>query len=296
MSIYCRKETGSWMVAYTDLNGKRHDKSFGKGEEGYASAVAFDQEVKAVKLATKTTPEVSALEEVVSAEKQPIEKGAVCHVVEPECEKSKIASVVTFQQILDEYIEHTRSNGSRNAHLTSWRTVGNSIFIPYFGADADISTIDYGKHILPFINKIRNEPSKYGGVRSNVTINQYGHYLVTLFNYAILRGYISVSPMRLWKPLRVFRKERQITFEDACKIMEYAAPHLKFAIQLVCYLGVRPGPCELFSLTWDDVDFDNKKVHVYASKTNTCRYVDFTDDFAIELKNKKKRLTLATIW
>ena len=94
--------------------------------------------------------------------------------------------------------------------------------------------------------------------------------------------------MRLWKPLKVVRKERKITFEDACKIMEYAVPHVKWAIQLVCYLGVRPGPCELFSLKWSDVDFEKKKVRVYASKTNTNRTVNFTDDFAVLLQEHKK--------
>ena len=44
MSIYCRKDTGSWMVAYKDLNGKRHDKSFGRGPEGEAAANMFYQE------------------------------------------------------------------------------------------------------------------------------------------------------------------------------------------------------------------------------------------------------------
>lgn len=57
---------------------------------------------------------------------------------------------------------------------------------------------------------------------------------------------------------------------------------------MVCYLGVRPGPCELFSLKWRDVDFENMKVRVYASKTNTIRYIDFTDDFANLLHEHRK--------
>ena len=38
-SIYCR--SGTWIVAYKDSDGKRHDKSFGKGDEAKDNAEKF---------------------------------------------------------------------------------------------------------------------------------------------------------------------------------------------------------------------------------------------------------------
>ena len=288
MSVYCRKNTGCWMVAYTDENGKRHDKSFGVGHEAEAAANQFHKKWKESKNSisgeSQSQPAEPQPEPVVATVASPVQNQVV------QLQQGNICNCgVTFSQLLNEYIDHSRSNGSGKNHLNSWRTVGKSLLIPFFGANTDIATIDYAKHILPFMEKLRTEPSYHGKrPRCNVTINKYGHYLVTMFSYAILRGYIGLSPMRLWKPLKVVRKERKITFEDACKIMEHAVPHVKWAIQLVCYLGVRPGPCELFSLKWSDVDFEKKKVRVYASKTNTHRTVNFTDDFAVLLQEHKK--------
>ena len=94
--------------------------------------------------------------------------------------------------------------------------------------------------------------------------------------------------MRLWKSIKVIRQDRKVIFEDICKIMEYAAPHVEWSIQLVCYLEVRHGPCELFSLKWSDIDFERKEAHVYASKTNTHRPAYFTDVFSVLLQKYKE--------
>ncbi len=288
MSIYCRKSTGCWMVAYTDENGKRHDKTFGTGPEGEAAAIQFHKEWKERK--NTISPESQS-----QPEPEPQPEPSVATMASPvqnqviSLQQPKFGNCgVTFAQLFDEYIDHSRSNGSGENHLNSWATVGKSLFIPFFGAKTDIAAIAYGKHILPFMEKIRNEPGRNNKLRTNTTVNKYGHYLASMFNYAILREYLVISPMRLWKPLRVVRQERKVTFEDACRIMDYSPPHVKWSIQLVCYLGVRPGPCELFSLKWSDVDYEKKQVHVYASKTNTHRYVDFTDDFAVLLKEHQK--------
>ena len=291
MSIYCRKDTGSWMVAYKDLNGKRHDKSFGRGPEGEAAANMFYQEwleqknsiLKQVEIPVQSSQETVRISPVNDAVVQNIQSN-----FQTILNDNPVLSGVTFGQLYVEYVNHSKSNGSGKQHIYSMVTVGKSTIIPFFGAGTDIANIDYGKHILPFMEKIRTEKNRSGKLRTNTTVNKYGHYLVAIFNYAIMRNYIQISPMRLWKPLREVRKERQITFDDACKIMEKAQSHVKWAIQLVCYLGVRPGPCELYSLKWDDVDFEEQKVHVYASKTNTHRYINFNDDFANLLKEHKK--------
>ena len=46
MSVYLRKETGKWMCAYKDEFGKRHDKSFGVGDEAKVLAIEFEAKMK----------------------------------------------------------------------------------------------------------------------------------------------------------------------------------------------------------------------------------------------------------
>ena len=87
--------------------------------------------------------------------------------------------------------------------------------------------------------------------------------------------------------MREVRRDVELTLEDTKLIMEKACPHARWAMEVAFNLGVRPGPCELFKLKWDDVDFDKKRVHVYASKTNTHRYVPVSDAFLARLKTMK---------
>ena len=47
-----------------------------------------------------------------------------------------------------------------------------------------------------------------------------------------------------------------------------AEPHIQRVIILGAFLGVRVGRCELFQLTWDDVDLDLKIVRIHGSKKN----------------------------
>jgi len=49
-------------------------------------------------------------------------------------------------------------------------------------------------------------------------------------------------------------------------IVKAAAPHLKRALIVSYYTGLRPGKEELLSLTWDAVDFHNKTIQVISAR------------------------------
>jgi integrase len=46
------------------------------------------------------------------------------------------------------------------------------------------------------------------------------------------------------------------------RVLQFACDSVKRAVTLVYYTGARPGPSEAFSLTWDDVDFENETITV----------------------------------
>lgn len=53
MSVHQHND-GRWIVVYKDANGKRHDKSFGRGEDAQLEAEAFDRAMKTRQV--QTTP------------------------------------------------------------------------------------------------------------------------------------------------------------------------------------------------------------------------------------------------
>lgn len=130
-----------------------------------------------------------------------------------------VQSTITLSNLINEYIEHAQSNGCGKYHLYTIRRISKSDFLPFFGKDTDITSIDYGKYILPYIRNLQTKLSERGSNLCNISINQYCRYLLAMYNCAVSRGYVIANPMRFWEPLRIIRKERKITFEDACKIM-----------------------------------------------------------------------------
>ncbi len=124
--------------------------------------------------------------------------------------------------------------------------------------------------------------------RSIATRNRYMGYLRALFNWGIKHDFISKTPLKAWSKAKEPKIKVRLTAEDLAKIMQYAPPHLKWAIEVEWNLGTRPGHSELFSLKWENVDFENNQVWVYASKTKTWRVIPITGHFRQRLLEMKK--------
>ena len=265
MSVHQHND-GRWICVFKE-NGKRKDRSFGRGPDAELSARTFDSQMTKLRA------------------QQPVLHDSVVPVQTPE--PMKHSCQLTFEGLVEEYLQHSRANGSTENHLDSILSVANALFYPAFGKEKLIVSFDYGHDILPFMTKIANEPSQRGSCRATVTVNKYGHFLVALFNYAIARDYISNNPMRLWKKAKVKKKDIQLTIEDAQKIMHCAAPHLRWAMEVCFNLGTRSGESELLSLKWSDVDYEKKMVHVYGRKTKTDRFIPVRDEFLKKLAEKQ---------
>ena len=119
---------------------------------------------------------------------------------------------------------------------------------------------------------------------SVVTVNRYGNFLKSFFNYAIRRGYIDRNPMAIWVKAFEPRKECLLDREMIEKIMANAPRHLAWAIEVAYNTGARTGYSELLSLKWSDVDYEQGLVHIYARKTKTDRWVPVSDEFLERLR------------
>ncbi|MCR5813138.1 MAG: site-specific integrase [Desulfovibrio sp.] len=58
------------------------------------------------------------------------------------------------------------------------------------------------------------------------------------------------------------------TQEELAKMLEVSEPHIQRVIVLGSQFGMRIGPCELFQLTWNDVDLRQGILRVHGSKKN----------------------------
>jgi len=66
-----------------------------------------------------------------------------------------------------------------------------------------------------------------------------------------------------------------------------AAPdHLAWAMTVAYNTGMRPGPSELFAARWEHVDWEGRRIHIYATKTKTWRWQYFLEDFYQALKKR----------
>lgn len=128
-----------------------------------------------------------------------------------------------------------------------------------------------------------------GHALSPVTVNRYLSYLKVLMNYGVQRGCLEKNPLASWRKVKEQPREMHITEDDLRLIYENAAPHLKWIITCMTNLGCRPGPSELFSITWADFDWEGLQVRVQCGKTRgEKRWVPITEHFAQLCQEQQK--------
>ena len=98
------------------------------------------------------------------------------------------------------------------------------------------------------------------------TIHRELSYLRAVLRWAVHRRLIASNPMAGFKMPRrddaIISPPTQPEFDA---ILACAAPHMKRAMLISRYTGLRPGKEELLCLTWDAVDFHNKTLLVISA-------------------------------
>lgn len=272
MGVYNRD--GRWMVFYHDENGKRRDKSFGRGEDGCLKANDFDQAYRAGKNQSDPSPDPKL------------------EVNTTETTNEKISEIdfgpgIRLGPLSRKYLQHLIASGKTDKHI---KILGNLLvnhFVPFFG-NKPVDQMTYQEDILPFILHIKGESEHTKKPRSQHTVNRYCDYLDAIFNFGIVNGLSSVNPMKGRKKAKERPFDVQLTIDDMKKIMDNSEPHLKWAIEVCFNLGTRPGESELLSLRWDHIDFDKSTARIYATKTKTFRTVPIHPQFLQRLNDMKE--------
>lgn len=125
------------------------------------------------------------------------------------------------------------------------------------------------------------------------TINNYFTYLHGILKWA--RKEKRLLPADPWIDRRRIRPKKiphaLLTLHDLAALHRAAKPHLQWIIEVAYQTGARVGPSELFSLKWTHMDWDRRRLLIYATKTKSARYqylsVPFTAAMARRYKTQK---------
>lgn len=125
--------------------------------------------------------------------------------------------------------------------------------------------------------------------KAAATQNRYMDSLHAIFRFGIRHELTTNDPMAHWKKKREPRRDVRLTVKDLSRIYAVASDHLKWIIEVEWELGTRPGNSELFSLLWQDIDFNRGTIHIRGTKTpGSDRIVPMTSDFRERLLIKRE--------
>lgn len=107
------------------------------------------------------------------------------------------------------------------------------------------------------------------GFRQNTVHRRIG-LVRSILNWAEDRGLIGANPVHNFRSKRgEDRKNPPPSPQEVALLIEYAiVPHLKRAIILAYYLGVRVGESELLQLKWEDFDTVRRRIRVWSAQKN----------------------------
>ena len=170
-------------------------------------------------------------------------------------EDAKNTSSITMAQVYEEYLVE------KNMQRLDEKS--NRVHFKYI-------LENYGTKDIKEISQTDLEVIKRYYVANNNVATAYKRLclLRSVLNYACEKNYLdSFTFPKLPKP--IYQKFIPPTKEELSAIYQVAAPHLKRVIILGMYFGIRIGSSELFKLTWEHVDLENKVIHVPGSLKNT---------------------------
>jgi len=173
-------------------------------------------------------------------------------------------SSVTYSELAQTYMDHRKIDLSAKTRHEIFQMLTRYVISPIGNKPVNTITMRHW-------NKIQDSMIKNGaGAR---TINTYFRYLNKIFKWGVANGYLKENP---WKDRESLRQKKYtvdlFTVDEFQQVLDAAAEHLAWAMEVAYYTGMRPGPSELFALTWDCVDFKNNRVRIYATKTDSYRW------------------------
>lgn len=228
----------------------------------------YDEDGKRIQ---KAVPQATCREEAVLALQQEIVKTFDrAHGIE-EHREEKIGFRDFSKVYHEDYMKVTRRNFRPDIYRLQ-------ILCGYFG-NVDL------RIITPLeIERFRKSRLKAGNTKS--TVNRYLQLLKKMFNLAIEEGYLEENVIR---KVKLFSekdnlKEQILTEKEERKLIENCSETLKSIITVALNTGMRRA--EILNLTWNQVDFEARRIKVEKTKSGKVRFIPVNEI----LFNKLNRL------
>lgn len=170
----------------------------------------------------------------------------------------------TVAELIEAYHNAKAPTMAKASRVALWHKV-TGILLPQFGHVLAYHLTD---HLLDqFVaRRIRQ------GVK-RTTVHRDLSDLMAVLNWSLRRRLILRNPVAGYeKPARDDAVIMPPTLAEVRRIVAVAPDHLKRAIALVHYLGIRPGKSELLAITWDHVDMDAATITVVSAAKGGLRY------------------------
>jgi integrase len=170
----------------------------------------------------------------------------------------------SWGKVFSEYIDFKRTGDWNEKSYQNCKVCLDAHTIPFWGKRRIdlISTKD--------IRLLLNERVGHSSASTQQTVLKY---IRGVFQYAVENGYVSKNPAPNIR-FRIGEKIKNVlTFEQAKVLLEKAKEYNSewyFHWALALYTGMRNG--ELYSLTWDKVDLENRKILVDSSWNKVCGF------------------------
>ncbi len=291
-----------WQLIFWTPENKRKQKSIGAGQEGFKTAKLLKEAILEGRISADDMLSGKSWEELLqhsnpdtggeNASDTGVSGNPAPTTTQPLPMNSgwiappKPLPKVTFKELVELYINDLRARGKSPGHMKDISQVAIKHYYPFFGEDKDITEITYLNHILPFINHLRSFISEQTHKKlSECTCNRLCGYLRSIFRFGFFSELLEKNPMQRWRHPKEPPRRFTVDLNDITKVMSVSAPHVKNVIECSFNLGTRIS--ELLALKWENVNFEQATVRIYATKTRTYREVPVKPDFLEKLRKMK---------
>jgi integrase len=264
-----RRKTGSVAVQFVDVNGNRRTLALGANPpERFVNRAAevVDDLVAAANYGTPVDADVlSWLDGLKDDQHARFAAAGLVHSREKQSAKR-----VTVAEFADQYV--ARRSDLRPASLMVLRHVARNLS-DFFGGKAMVDVTrgdgdDFARWLLKdgrSASQVENKGTSLGGATCGKRIQ----HASTIFNDAVRRGVIPSNPLSDVRRPAATNDERKVYVpaETIERLIELDPnPEWRLLLALARYLGLRT-PSEPFSLTWDCVDWEKRRIRINSPKT-----------------------------
>jgi len=168
---------------------------------------------------------------------------------------------IKIKDFFDRYLQFCRDNKTPE---TARCDSGRLRILQEFFDQRNIIYLSEIKSLL--IEDFKSEKLKTSAVS---TFNKYLELLKSALNKAMEWDLLPENTLQKMKSLksRSAKKVRFFTKEEISEILEASDEFMGKVIRIFLYTGMRLG--ELVNLTWDDIDFDNRLLHIQSKEQFT---------------------------